>query len=122
MTLKRITLQLARNPGLPAGDPQQGYLIVAPLTDAGQLDAEAWPAQRKACRVYRFHPDPAEKADGWLSHKGQNWFFRYDEEAEGDDEPVFRLAAHTFREGEYVTISHPGGDAQTYKVTDVSPV
>ena len=74
MTLKRITLQLARNPGLPAGDPQQGYLIVAPLTDTGQLDAEAWPAQRKACRVFRFHPDPAQKADGWAGWvAGAGW-------------------------------------------------
>ncbi len=122
MPLRRITLQLARNPGLPGGDPQQGYMIVAPLDSAGQLDLEAWRVHRKACRVFRFHPDPAEKADGWLTHRGQNWFFHYDEEAEGDDEAVFRFGAHNFREGEYVTIDHPGRAALTYKVTDISPV
>lgn len=122
MTLRRITLQLARNPGLPGGDPEQGYTIMAPITPEGQLDVEAWRENPKACRVYRFHPDPAEKADGWLSHRGKNWFVHYDEEAEGDDEGVFRLGAHTLREGEYITIDHPGGDAQTYKVTDISGV
>ncbi|MEX1251737.1 MAG: hypothetical protein WEA77_11145 [Hyphomonas sp.] len=122
MSLRRITLQLARNPGLPAGDPEQGYLIIAPINDAGQLDIDAWRAERKACRVLRFHPDPAEKADGWLTHRGANWFFHYDEEAEGDDEAAFRFGAHIFREGEYITIRHADGNPQTYKVTDISPV
>ena len=122
MNLKRITLQLARNPGLPAGDPGQGYQIIAPITEAGQLDLEGWRQNRKACRVYRFHPDPAEVADGWLTHRGEKWFFHYDEEEEGDDEAVFRFGAHKFREGEYVTIDHPGREALTYKVTDISPV
>ncbi|MEQ9506227.1 MAG: hypothetical protein RLO80_08130 [Hyphomonas sp.] len=122
MTLRRITLQLARNPGRPAGDPGQGYFIVAPLNDLDQLDIDAWRQNPKASRVVRFHPDPAEKADGWLTHRGQNWFLHYDEEAEGGDESVFRLGAHKFREGEYVTITDDDGDAQTYKVTDVSPV
>ena len=122
MTLRRITLQLARNPGLPAGDPSQGYMIIAPINAEGHLDVEAWRTQRKVCRVYRFHPDPAEKADGWLTHRGDKWFFHYDEESEGDDEAVFRFGAHVFREGEYITIDHPGSDAQTYKVTDISPV
>lgn len=122
MSLRRITLQLARNPGLPAGDPEQGYMIIAPLDADGHLDVEAWKAQRKACRVYRFHPDPAEKADGWLTHRGQNWLFHYDEESEGDDEAAFRFGAHVFREGEYITIDHPGRSALTYKVTDISAV
>lgn len=122
MPLRRITLQLARNPGLPAGDPEQGYMIIAPLDDSGQLDVEAWRTHRKACRVFRFHPDAAEKADGWLTHRGQNWFFHYDEDAEGDDEGIFRFGAHIFREGEYLTINHADREAQTYKVTDISPV
>ena len=122
MSLKRITLQLARNPGQPAGDAEQGYLIIAPIDAAGKLDVAAWREQRKACRVFRFHPDPTEKADGWLTHRGNNWFFHYDEDEEGDDEAAFRFGAHTFREGEYITVEHPGGGPQTYKVTDISAV
>jgi hypothetical protein len=122
MPLKRITLQLARNPGQPAGDPGQGYIIIAPLDQSGKLDIEAWRHHRKACRVFRFHPDPAETADGWLTHRGEKWFFHYDEDAEGEDEAVFRFGAHVLREGEYLTIDHPAGEAQTYKVTDIAPV
>lgn len=122
MSLRRITLQLARNPGLPAGDPKQGYLIIAPIDEAGQLDVEAWRVHRKACRVYRFHPDPAEAADGWLTHRGQHWFFHYDEDAEGEDEAAFRFGTHLLREGEYITIRHADRCQLTYKVTDISPV
>lgn len=122
MTLKRITLQLARNPGLPVGDAGQGYIIIAPIDASGLLDVAAWRDNRKACRVFRFHPDQAENADGWLTHRGNTWFFHYDEEEEGEDEAAFRFGAHVFKEGEYLTINHPDGDAQTYKVTDISPV
>ncbi|MBY9066833.1 hypothetical protein K1X12_07970 [Hyphomonas sp. WL0036] len=119
MSLKRISLQPALNPGaeVVAG---QGYTIIAPLTAEGRLDLDAWRANRADCRVYRLHPDPAERADGWLTHRGNRWFFRYDEEEEGDDENVYRLGDHVFREGEYVTVEFHGEQPLTYKVVDVS--
>ena len=62
MSLSKIVLQLARNPGLPAGDASQGYTLVAPLTSEGQIDLDAWRAHRAECRVVRFSPDPDEVA------------------------------------------------------------
>lgn len=118
--LKRITLCLARNPGYPEGDRMQGYVIVAPLDAHGSLDAAAWRDHKAACTVYRFHPDEAERADGWLSHRGDNWYFRYDEDHEGPDEPIFRLGSHRFTVGEYITVAHMGEDALTYHVADVT--
>ena len=82
MSLSKITLQLARNPGLPGGDPSQGYTLIAPLTAEGQIDLDAWRETRAACRVVRFHPDPDERADGLLTHRGSHWFFHYDEDDE----------------------------------------
>lgn len=119
MSLKRISLQLALNPGADAV-PGQGYTIIAPLNAEGRLDLEGWRANRKECRVYRLHPDPALQADGWLSHRGNQWFFRYDEEEEGDDESVHRLGDHIFREGEYVTVEFHGETPLTFKVIDIA--
>lgn len=119
MPLTRISLQLALNPGADAL-PGQGYTIIAPLTPEGRLDVEGWRAHRKECRVYRLHPDPAQQADGWLTHRGNHWFFRYDEEEEGDDESVHRLGDHVFREGEYVTVEFHGETPLTYKVIDLA--
>jgi hypothetical protein len=120
MTLSRITLQLARNPGLPAGDPARGYTLVAPLTPDAHLDVDAWRENRKACRVVRFSPAEEEHADGRLTHRGDHWFFHYDEDDEGDDEAGYRLGQHVFKEGEYVTVASFGEEPLTYKVTDVS--
>ncbi len=122
MSLKRIILRLARNPGFPNGDDRQGYTLFAPLAADGQLDAEAWKQNREGCRVFRFHNDPAEMADGWLRKRGQSWYFHYDEEEEGEDESGFKLGSHIFREGEYVTISSHGSHPLAYRITDVTDV
>jgi len=121
-SLKRITLRLARNPeaGAPEGDPRRGYTIVAPLDGEGRIDIEAWRAARQKCKVVRFSPDPDDRADGWLTHKGAYWFFHYDEDLEGPDEPVFRLGDHRMAVDEYVSIRQSEGDALVYRITDVS--
>ena len=122
MTLKRITLQLARNPGITEGDTRIGYTIVAPLTGDGHLDVDTWREHKKDCRVVRFHPDPDEHATGLLTHRGNQWKFHYDEDDEGDDEAGYRLGDHVFREGEYVTVASHGETPMTYKITDISDV
>ena len=46
MTLKRITLQLARNPGITEGDTRIDYFITAPLREDGHLDVDGWREHR----------------------------------------------------------------------------
>mgnify|MGYP000005022117 FL=1 len=124
MTLTRVVMRLGRNPkaGFPDGDEAHGYVVIAPLDKDGKLDIELWRANKAACTVDRFSPDPADKADGWLSHRGSHWFFRYDEDDEGPDEPVFRLGDHTMRIGDYLTIHEADGDDLTYRVTEAVAV
>lgn len=124
MALTRIVMRLGRNPhaGYPGGDDHRGYVIIAPLDAGGKLDADLWRENRRACTVDRFSPDPDEKADGLLTHRGSNWFFHYDEEDEGPDEPVYRLGDHTMRLGDYLTIHEADGDALTYKITEAVKV
>ena len=44
MTLSRIVMRLARNPGteFAGGDDHRGYALTAPLTDDGHLDDAAY--------------------------------------------------------------------------------
>ena len=118
--LTTIVLRLARNPdaGYPNGDPKRGYRIVAPLKSGGELDIEAWRANKEKCTVDRFSPNDEERADGWLSHHGSHWYFRYDEDEEGPDEPVFRLGAHKLVVGEYVTVQERGAEQLVYRVSE----
>lgn len=122
--LMRVTLRLARNPhaGFPDGDPHRGYTIVAPLDDDGHLDADAWRAARRQCTVIRFSPDPEERADGWLTHRGAHWSLHYDDSEEGPDEPLFRLSEHRLVAGEYLSVREGDGGGLVYRIADVSPV
>lgn len=115
--LTRVILRLGRNPGFPEGDENYGYTIMAPLDADGWLDPTLWKANKEACTVRRFHPKD-EAADGWLRHRGDNWYFWYDEEDEGPEEPVFKLGTHRLTTGEYVTVREGDGDVLTFRVTE----
>ena len=122
MTLSRIVMRLARNPGteFAGGDDHRGYSLTAPLTDDGHLDELAYAKARDACVVRRFTPDEAP-SDGKLARKGQRWFFDYDDEDLGEDGPLYRLGEHRFAVGEYLTITDEDGRPLTYKVVEVQP-
>jgi hypothetical protein len=120
MSLSRIVMRLARNPGteFADGDDHRGYALVAPLTSDGHLDEAAFKAARDACTVRRFAPNE-DAQEGRLSRRGERWFFDYDEGADTDDEPVYRLGDHRFAVGEYVSVTDEDGRLLTYKVTDI---
>jgi hypothetical protein len=123
MVLSRIVMRLARNPGteFAEGDDHRGYTLTAPLTPDRRLDIEAWRKHRDRCVVRRFAPDE-DAVEGRLARRGETWFFDYEEEAGEGDEAVYRLGAHTFAVGDYVTITDDNGRPLTYKVTEVVPV
>jgi hypothetical protein len=118
--LARIVMRLARNPGteFADGDDHRGYTLTAPLTADGYLDEAAFRAARDKCTVRRFAPDE-DAQEGRLSRRGERWFFDYDETADTDDEPLYRLGDHRFAVGEYVSVTDDEGRLLTYKVTEV---
>jgi hypothetical protein len=123
MSLSRIVMRLARNPGteFADGDDHRGYTLVAPLTDDGMIDMDAFKAGRNGCTVRHFVPDD-DAMEGRLIRRGEQWFFDYNAEAAGDTEPVFKLGQHRFATGEYVTVADEDGRPLTYKVTEVQAV
>jgi hypothetical protein len=121
MSLTQVVLRLARNPGFPDGDASQGYVITAPLDSAGRLSADGWRAARADCKVVRFRPGTDRDADGLLTHRGERWYIHYDEEREGDDEPIHRLGDHSLAVGNYLTIREIDGE-RTYRVEQHVPV
>jgi hypothetical protein len=121
MTLSRIVMRLARNPGteFAGGDDHRGYALTAPLTADGMIDEAAYSKTKALCVVRRFAPDE-DAADGRLARKGDRWFFDYDDTDSADDEPVHRLGQHRFALGEYVSVSDEDGRLLTYKVMEVT--
>jgi hypothetical protein len=122
MSLSRIVMRLARNPGteFADGDDHRGYTLTAPLTEDGKLDEGALKGLKGGASVRRFAPDE-DPQEGRLARKGERWFFDYGDEAEGE-EPLYRLGEHRFAVGEYVSITDEDGRLLTYKVTDVAAV
>jgi hypothetical protein len=124
--LKHIRLQLARSKEFPAGSARHGYDIVAPVDKHGHIDLELWRKHRGACRVRRFWGHE-EDAVGHLVHKPggtehARWAFEYGPGAAEDDEAGFRLDAHTFSPGEYVSIQDHGGELHTFVVMFVEAI
>jgi hypothetical protein len=122
MTLSRIIMRLARNPGteFADGDDHRGYTLTAPLNEQGMLDEGRFRDHRDACTVRRFAPDE-DAQEGRLARRGERWFFDYGDDADAADEPVYRLGEHRFTVGEYVSVTDEEGRLLTYKVTDVAP-
>jgi len=123
MGLTRVILRLGRNPdaGYPDGIDDYGYVIQAPLDADGRLDEALWRDKRELCTVRRFHPNEAA-ADGWRRRRGEQWYFWYDEEDEGPEEPLYKLGAHELRPGEYVTLTEGDGDVLTFRVAEATRV
>jgi hypothetical protein len=117
---KRVRLELAREPGHPAGEHDIGYQFVVPLDAAGRVDGDLWREHKSACKVVRFRPD--EELDvGHLVRRGGGWAFHYDIDGDEDDETGFRFADHVFRPGEYVSIREDSG-MHTFRVAAVTAI
>lgn len=117
---RRIRLELAREPQHPAGSRRHGYVFVAPIDEAGRLDAKLWKQHRDECRVVRFRPDD-EDVGHLVRTNGGNWAFHYDVGGDEEDETGYRFGDERFVVGEYVSIQEDGA-MHTFRVTAVESV
>lgn len=116
-----VRLELAREPGHPAGDPTEGYDIVAPLDADGRLDGEALRAEPERGHVRRF-TDGQTVGTGRLQHgPGGQWTLDL-EVGDTADARGFRFGEERFVAGEYVSLTLPSGEQHTYVVARVAPV
>ena len=115
--MKQIRLELARSAAFPGGDPRHGYVFRAPLAADGKLDDREFKQAPQLCTVHRFAPN-ADDEVGQLIHTARGWAFSY-APGEGDDEAIFRLGGHSFKTGEYVTITEHDGKEHTFRVAAV---
>jgi hypothetical protein len=120
MVLKRIRLELARDPEFPTGSRDHGYAFTAPLDDDGRIDPEAWKANRDLCRVRRFWGDEPEQLGHLVRKPGGSWAFHYDIGGEvDDDEAGYRFGDHAFRLGEYVSIRDDEDRLRTFHIVAI---
>lgn len=116
-----IRLEMAREPGRPAGDPGEGYDLVAPLDAEGRLDAAAWSTDPERCYARRFSDDETA-ARGRLRHEAGNRWIVDLEPGDGEDAVGFRFGEERFVPGEYVSLTLPDGEQHTYVVAARRPL
>jgi hypothetical protein len=122
--LRKVTLNAARSKELPEGSTRRGYDFVAPLTEDGRIDLEAWKRHRGECFVHRFF-DSEPAMSGLLIHRaggrgGSTWAFEWKGATRADEqEAAFRFADHAFKVGEYLSVREFDGELQTYRVVAV---
>jgi len=121
--LRRIVLHAARSKDFPEGSTRHGYEFVAPLTEAGRIDLDAWKAHRGLCVVHRFWGEELPMR-GQLVHRaggtgGATWAFDYGPQHSTDSEAGYRFGDHAFRVGEYVSIREADGELMTFNVIHV---
>ncbi len=123
MSLKTITLTLARDPETPEGRADCGYEFVAPLSEDGYIDVAGWRKHRARCRVRRFWSNEDDEQGHLIHNRGRTWAFHYDINGDvDDDEPGYKFDDHVFQQGEYVSIREHDGRMRTFKVASVTPL
>lgn len=117
---RRVTLELAREPGHPAGDSGDRYTLVVPLRADGRVDAELAKAHREACR-FGHQLDGVTRRGSLVHGPGGRWELVYDDPATAAGEVAFRLDEERLQSGEYVSIVREDGD-HPYRVMAVVAV
>lgn len=116
-----VRLELAREPGHPAGDPTEGYDFVAPLDADGRLDGDALRAEPERGHVRRFSDDQSVGTGRLRRGPGGDWILDL-EDGDAEDARGFRFGEERFVAGEYVSLTLPSGDQHTYVVARVVEV
>lgn len=117
-----IRLELAREPGHPAGAPTEGYDIVAPLDGDGRLDGEALRGEPERGYVRRFSRDETVSKGLLRQGPGGRWILDMEDDDDAEDAVGFRFGEERFLVGEYVSLSLPSGEQHTYVVARVVEV
>jgi len=120
MPLKKIRIELARDPDFPEGNRNCGYTFVAPLDVTGRMDPDEWRQTRAQCVVTRFWEGEKPELGHLVRKPGGSWAFHYDVFGdEDDDETGYRFGQEKFVEGEYVSIREHDDRMRTFRVVSV---
>lgn len=118
--LRRVRLELARDPAHPQGSRAVGYDFIAPIDDNGHILEAAFRELKDRCRVRRFAEHEPDEVGHVVRKRGGAWAFHYDIHGDPEhDETGYRLASHVFIPGEYISLREKDGDMKTFRVVSV---
>lgn len=110
--MTKITMLLARGPGLPEGDLNDRLVVQAQLTAQGHMDRDAAFMDPAPWYSRRERPGQGTKALE-LVLLDEAWFLRG---VDGDDDPLWAFEANILRPGEPVVLRRPDGEALIFRI------
>lgn len=119
MSLMCIRLERAREPDGFAGNANDCYEFIAPLTRDGHIDLDIWEEAAPYCTLRRCREDGSVRPGALIRTDRGEWTFAY-RSGGNDNDYVYRFAAHTFAPGEYLTITQNDEADRVYRVASIT--
>ena len=113
--MTKLTMLLARGPGLPEGDLNDRLVMHLSLTAQGHLDADAFEHASQPWLSARDRPGLNTKTSE-LTHEYDIWALK---SINGDDDPLWVVEGHVFRPGELVILRRPDGEELLFRIVAV---
>lgn len=113
--MAKLTMLLARGPGLPDGDLNDRMVMRMHLTGQGHLDAQAFHGAHEPWLAARDRPGlPTKQSE--LIHEEDTWALK---DLTDDDNPLWIVEGHVFRPGELVVLRRPDGEELLFRIVAV---
>ena len=113
--MTKLTMLLARGPGLPEGDLNDRLVMRLCLTPQGHLDIKAFEHASQPWLSARDRPGLKTKTSE-LMHEDDTWALK---SVNGDDDPLWVVEGNVFRPGELVVLRRPDGEELLFRIVSV---
>lgn len=113
--MTKLTMLLARGPGLPEGDLNDRLVMRLSLTAQGHLDPEALHAATSPWLAARDRPGLPTKTSE-LVQLDDTWALK---STQDDDDPLWVVEGYVFRPGELVVLRRPDGEELLFRIVAV---
>ena len=110
--MRKLTMLLARGPGLPEGDLNDRMVMHLSLTPQGHLDQAAFDTAPQPWLAARDRPGLNTKTSE-LIHLDEAWALK---STSDDDDPLWVVEGHVFRPGELVVLRRPDGEELLFRI------
>ncbi len=113
--MTKLTMLLARGPGLPEGDLNDRLVVHATLNPQGHLDPDAFEAATAPWLAARDRPGLNTKVSE-LVRLDEAWALK---STQNDDDPLWTFEGYVLRPGELVLLRRPDGEELLFRIVAV---
>ena len=111
MVMTKVTLLLAKGPGLPEGDLADRLMMTLCLTAKGQMDVSAYDTAPEPWLATRDHGGDPKTLE--IVRLDEGWALQ---STTSMDDPIWTFEGHVFRPGELVRLQRPDGEELLFRI------